>query len=464
MKHEEVVQMSFFSKLNDKFKTVVKKYKRATPKQLVLVGVFMLALAGTIGAGFASQTGGSAATYYTPDCDSNAIMKCGAPDRVAFCNNYATNNGGKHNDLAGVYGDSKIGLSVSDCKEHFAKEAVEGLIFRDGHVEVKGQTVAYDVKTIGRSGYAGSPISLSGKTYYHGTPQQRWSNGVDVMPVMVWFDADGKAKVIIMNNCGNPVIFKPKTPSVTCEGLNEKKVSKNKYTFTAKEPKVTNNQLIKKISYEYWVDGKYWTTTTSANEVTKVLDLNSYKKDVTVEVKIKVTFLDGKTKTVTHVLCKKEIKFEREEKKVKFVCETLKMFTADNKTFRFTAVPKSENATAVSADFTIDGTTKVNVDKMTGEGFVLERTFNDNKVHNVKAVINFEYKDKDGKTVKGKSQEPCQKNTTVTPPVCEPKEDEDDNCNKLPVTGPAGVAGLFAGVSAFGAIGHRLFMNRRNRQ
>ena len=38
------------------------------------------------------------------------------------------------------------------------------------------------------------------------------------------------------------------------------------------------------------------------------------------------------------------------------------------------------------------------------------------------------------------------------------------DCQELPHTGPAGTVGLFAGMSALGAAGHRIFMNRRARR
>jgi len=194
MKHEEVVQMSLFANL-------INKYKRATPKQLALTGVFMLAFAVAIGGGFASKV---TTLAFTGDCDNNAIMKCGAANKSVFIDKVQSNNGGLNNDIKGIY--NHFGLS-SSLYGAFEADAKYGTFFRDGHVEVAGQTVATNAYSMGRHNFGGSasyPISGVG-SYFFGTPIQRWSSGTNSIPVMVWFYDEGVMKMGVMNPCGNPV-------------------------------------------------------------------------------------------------------------------------------------------------------------------------------------------------------------------------------------------------------------------
>lgn len=483
------------------FSSIVNKYKRAAPKQLVIAGVFMLALAGAIGGGFASQSKTSA---FQGECDDNAIMRCGASSKSEFIDKVEANNTGRNGDLPKIYGH--FGLTSSQYAD-FEAHAQYGTFYRDGRIEVAGQTVADNGHSMGRHSYSGSKAySISGAgTYYYGTPTQRWANGTSSLPVMVWFDDNGEAKMVIMNPCGNPVpYFNKKSPSYSCDALNKHAVSgkKNTYKFSAD---ASNNNLAKVTKFTYsYNDGSGWKvfdTTTSESAETKEI---TFVKASKVRVEIEVQFMNGKKKTnITSVLCEKEVGVVKEE--FLYVCETLLTTTTDNRTFRFSAVPKhSNNVTAVSANFTLDGKTTVkDITAKDGDGnFYRDYTFTDKVSHTVSAVINFQYEE-DGVVKKVQSKQTCKKTVTPEqPPVCEhnPKlppnhpdckkpecvekpgsgfppgdprckeyckpniEVGSKDCEELPVTGPGGVAGLFAGVTVAGAVGHRLFTSFRSRR
>jgi len=225
-------------------------------------------------------------------------------------------------------------------------------------------------------------------------------------------------------------------------------------------------------------------TTTSETEKTEKLTLTKASK---VRVEIDVVFMSGKTKThVTSVLCEKEIGVVKEE--FLHVCEALVATSTDNKTFRFTVQTKqSDGVTVKNADFTLDNTTTVTgVNDKDSDGNIFRNyTFSDAVEHTVKVkqiVFVVEGKDVTVVTPTGKC---VAKVTPEKPPVCIHNPNlppEHPDCKKpecvekpgsglppghpdceLPVTGPAGVAGLFAGVTAAGAIAHRLFMSRRAR-
>src|SRR5688572_8486250 len=180
---------------------LIKKYKRATPKQLMLSGVFMLAFAGSVGLGLANRP---AASAFTGDCDNNAIMRCGAANKSVFIDKVQNNNGNTQYDLKGIY--NHFGLTSGQYGD-FETYAQYGTFHRSGSITVAGQEVAYNGHSMGRHNFGGSksyPISGVG-SYFYGTPNQRWSSGTSSIPVMVWFDDEGVVKAIFMNPCGNPV-------------------------------------------------------------------------------------------------------------------------------------------------------------------------------------------------------------------------------------------------------------------
>ena len=480
------------------FGNLLNTYKSATPKQLVLSGAFMLALAGAIGGGFASRVMSTAATLR--DCDLNSINRvamnggCGAADPAELIADVKANN---PNDLQGIY--AHFGLTSSQYND-FAANAKQGTFFRDGHIEVDGQTVATNGHSMGRHNFGGSSAYvISGVgTYYEGTPNQRWASGTSSIPVMVWFDGDGTVITGIMNPCGNPV---PKMDRVRsggeCKQLVKTPVEgkKNTYKFTT-DASVFG--LAKIVKYEYFVnDGsgdKLVATKTSGSDAVEI----TFEKASTVTVKVTISLPGGKSKTITSELCKKEVGVVKEE--FLYKCDALIATARDNtnRKFRFTVMTKqSDNVTVDSADFTLDDslTTKGVTNKDSDGNFFKDYDFNDTKTHVVSVIVNFTA---DGKLVTSKEGDCVARVTPEKTPVCEfnpnlppnhpdckkpecvekpgsgfPPGDErckecvpegkgDQKC-ELVKTGPVGVAGLFTGVTAFGAVAHRLFMNRRSR-
>ncbi len=457
---------------------LINKYKRATPKQLVLSGVFMLALAGVIGLGFANRAATTAATMR--DCDANSINRvsmnggCGAANPAELVADARANN---PSDLQTIY--AAMGMSPSDY-DAFAREAQQGTFFRDGHIEVNGATVATSAHSMGRYNYGNSTsIRIGSTTYWHGTPNQRWSDGTNSIPVMVWFNSDGTVRTAIMNPCGNPVPVMDKVvPKAHCDLLKATQpdsVNKpNTYTFTtnASFDKTTFSRVVYTIKEE----GKAVKTV----EKTSLTDGVTITFDGDAEVSATVY---AKTRQGIEIKaagdCVKRIKHVELEA----VCEALIATAFDNndRKFRFTVKTSQSNGVTVdSADFTLDGdiTTKVTAKDDDGN-FVKDYEFNDTKTHTVSVIVKFTA---EGKTILSKEGDcvaevtPKEKPVCVhnpklppdspkcKPPVeeCVPEGKEDENC-ELPSTGPAGVAGLVAGVTAAGAIGHRLFTSRRSR-
>ncbi|HSW80623.1 MAG TPA: hypothetical protein VLG47_07640, partial [Candidatus Saccharimonadales bacterium] len=153
----------------------------------------------------------AAATAVARDCSTNSIMKCGATTKTEFISKVKTNS---PSDLKPVY--NSFGLT-SDSYNNFVTYAVSGNDMRDGRIVVNGKTIATNSYSLGRE-RQGVPISnkvtINGKTYWKGTPGQRFGAGINSIPVWVFYKTNGDIKFVVMKACGNPVgghsLWKPK--------------------------------------------------------------------------------------------------------------------------------------------------------------------------------------------------------------------------------------------------------------
>jgi len=133
------------------------------------------------------------------DCNSNAIMWCGAYSRTEWA--YKVVGGDGHNSAANLQAIYKAyGVSVEEMKV-----AVDGSVTKDGKVVVNGKTVATNAKSIGRE-------------YMPGSVKQ---NGVWLRPTQVSFKSDsldafvytknGVFEWAVIKSCGNAVVATPVT-------------------------------------------------------------------------------------------------------------------------------------------------------------------------------------------------------------------------------------------------------------
>jgi hypothetical protein len=144
------------------------------------------------------------------DCESNSIMWCGAYTKSEFLNKIA--NGDGHNtaaDLRHIYYSEGRGITSTNFN---SSATVDGVVFKDGHVEVAGKTVATGAVDVGRSFKTGSVRSGS---VWERTPQISFAAN----SIQAWVNMDGGTfHYFILKSCGNagratPV--KKPTPSPT---------------------------------------------------------------------------------------------------------------------------------------------------------------------------------------------------------------------------------------------------------
>jgi|GEM_PF-589283 len=150
----------------------------------------------------------SALTISSPrDCDSNAVINCGALTTTELKSRYS-NKG-----VAAIY--NYFSISASDIST-IDKTAVAGRVYKDGRVTVNNVVVATGARTAGRENISGSTKIVSGgATFYTRAPSVSFNpNYINAFVVM----KDGQFNFAILGACGNPVSATPipkKTPPVT---------------------------------------------------------------------------------------------------------------------------------------------------------------------------------------------------------------------------------------------------------
>lgn len=463
------------------FKKLLNKIREATPKQLVIAGVFTLALAGSVGLGVAHRQ--SAGAEEIRDCDrGNSIINvgpCGALTREEFIADVRANNS-QQRDLQTVYADSRIGgLEGEADYNRFATEARSGILKRNGELWVDGELVAANAWTMGRDNYSGrTAITIGPRTYYMSTPDISFADHRQQLDVMVLFDENGTVEIAVIEACGNPVPRMDKvTSKLECKALNKVEVAgkKNTYKFNTT---IHKEGFAKVTKVEYFIDGQLWATKNTVEEMT---DEYTFTKAST-EVSVKVTYSlpGGKSKTTTVTVdCKRVIEVEQPF----YTCEKLVATPRDetNRKFRFTVYHNVRNgATLKNVDFSVDGVVKnPGVIQKDAQGRIYQDyDFEDGVKHTIVAKVYFNVNDKVESKLCQAEVTPTQKPVCPYNPQLSPEDERckappqeckpgvpigHPDCAPLPKTGPGSVVGLFAGASIFGTAAHRIFLRFRGR-
>lgn len=132
------------------------------------------------------------------DCDSNAVMHCGAMTINELNTKYDNVASTRH-----IYDYFDItGKDINNMKQ-FAKS---GKVNKNGNVTVDGKIVATNARTAGRLNIAGSTrVTHQGTTFYTRTPSVSFlSNSLDAYVIM----ENGAFSYAILASCGNPVSAK----------------------------------------------------------------------------------------------------------------------------------------------------------------------------------------------------------------------------------------------------------------
>lgn len=456
-------------------------------KMMLFAGLFAIALAVSVGLGIASRGFGGAAVIRDTDSvnsidGANRNGGIGAADANEFIQDLRDNVPG---DLQTIYADPRLGALTPNLYDQFKNEAVQGEVWRDGHVTVNGQTVWNNVWTMGRTTMGGkqrSPIDIGGKTYYYSSPSVSFAASRQYLPALVWFDERGEVRMAVLNACGNNVGGGDKVRNnVQCSALNmsqpDAEHQPNVYNFTT-NVSVSGNARISRVVYTFSDDGS--TVVKTGEDAGSQVVEHTFKKDGTVTATVYASVPGGHEIQSTAVAeCSKAVKYIPPF----YACTNLRAVAIDDKkkAFRFTAIHKTDTTgqtTLENVDFTLDAKDATKgVTTKDDEGYIYkEYKFTDDVTHKVVATLNFN-------TAEGVQSVDCQ--ASVTPaktPMCtvpgkEQYPVDSPECKENPTppqvkgvsttlvnTGPGDVAGIVAGfvaISVLGFVGHNLFLRRR---
>jgi uncharacterized repeat protein (TIGR01451 family) len=136
-----------------------------------------------------------------PDCDSNAVLYCGAYDVNTLVNKYNANPSAQ-----AIYASSPFGISATELK---SGGYVNGSVTRSNQVYVNGRLVATGALTAGRHNMGGSHPLPGGPGYYR-PPSVSFKQSS--LSAFVKLDGNGRFMFAIIKACGNPVVGNPTTP------------------------------------------------------------------------------------------------------------------------------------------------------------------------------------------------------------------------------------------------------------
>jgi uncharacterized repeat protein (TIGR01451 family) len=142
------------------------------------------------------------------DCDSNAVVWCGAASPSAL--EAKVHSGDGHNSATSIQNIyDGFGISASEINA-MGTDSENGTVTKTGDVYVGTTLVATNALTAGREDIAGSTKHVvNGTTYYSRPPSVSFLGSS--LPAMVVMQ-NGVFKYAIMNSCGNPVIATAKKP------------------------------------------------------------------------------------------------------------------------------------------------------------------------------------------------------------------------------------------------------------
>lgn len=144
-----------------------------------------------------SINGSNVSFNSTRDCDTNAIMRCGAMDTGELVQKY---NAADNNTRA-VY--TYYNISSSDIA-NMPSSAVAGKVHKNGTVTVNGTVVARDAISAGWHNMPGSSATTyNGVTFYNSSPAVSFV--ADQIDAYVVLNQNGQFQYAILASCANPV-------------------------------------------------------------------------------------------------------------------------------------------------------------------------------------------------------------------------------------------------------------------
>lgn len=168
-------------------------------------------------------------TSSTPECDDNAVVRCGIYSTADMKKKYT-------GDVKAAYNHFGITDSMIDGSGATIKN---GTVLKNGDVIVDGKVIATGAITAGRHNIGNSTAFTAGGTTFYERPTTTSFVTRDVFDAYVFVDKDGKFLGAVLKPCGNPAKATPKpvppkpSPEAACKDVKATKISRNQYRFTA---------------------------------------------------------------------------------------------------------------------------------------------------------------------------------------------------------------------------------------
>lgn len=272
-------------------------FQRAAP--ILIVCSLLASALGVV----VATTGASADFPGTPDCDSNAIIRCGVKDLTELKSDYRANQGG---NVKTIYAEFGI------PNETALNGMVKGKVTKTGEVWVGSKKVATDAMTAGRENMPGSTPILNGQAFMR-PPSVSFRS--DSLEALVKMNGDTFQFAVIMS-CGNPVKAKPVTPApkpqpkptpvATCNRLLVDKLPDRRVTASV-EFTVPAGVEFKDVTFD-WGDDTH-TTTDNPFGVP-----HQFKEDKEFTIRASVNaMVNGQPKSFTGPGCVRTVKFEAQQ-------------------------------------------------------------------------------------------------------------------------------------------------------
>ena len=161
----------------------------------IITGVLISAVA--VSASFGASASAATVSFSSArNCDSNAVMYCGAMTLTELTQKYSASSSVQ--DIYNYFGITPQAISTISIG------ATAGKVTKSGTVIVGGKTVANGARTVGRENIAGSTkVIYSGTTFYTRTPSVSFLS--DSLDAFVVLNSNGQFEYAILASCGNAV-------------------------------------------------------------------------------------------------------------------------------------------------------------------------------------------------------------------------------------------------------------------
>jgi hypothetical protein len=180
--------------------TKLKQVLRPAP---MIAGAFAGLLIASTVVWFGGNAHGVSLGSIQQDCDTNAVISCGAADTATLITRY--NADATVQDIYSGFGITKAEVGA------MGTIATVGKVTKTGEVWSGSKLVATNAITAGRENLSGSTKKTTGKTtYYERSPSVSFAT--DSLPAFVVMQ-NGTFAYAIIGSCANPVRATPKAPA-----------------------------------------------------------------------------------------------------------------------------------------------------------------------------------------------------------------------------------------------------------